>query len=134
MNFKKWIKSIQTAGYNGARKVFGQNVNIPKWKGSLYFVNSTAYSSSKTVQMWFYKVFIPFHIKNLPNLSEFLENKSDSLGADFMKRFFFLTASIFETLYFLKVYPIFDELSAVEFTTYSGFLWVCWYLGKKLAF
>jgi hypothetical protein len=22
MNFKKWVKSIQTAGYNGARKVF----------------------------------------------------------------------------------------------------------------
>ena len=21
MNFKKWVKSIQTAGYNGARKV-----------------------------------------------------------------------------------------------------------------
>ena len=29
MNFKKWVKSIQTAGYNGARTVvygsFGQN-------------------------------------------------------------------------------------------------------------
>ena len=22
MNFKKWVKSIQTAGYNGARMVF----------------------------------------------------------------------------------------------------------------
>ena len=24
MNFKKWVKSIQTAGYNGARTVFEQ--------------------------------------------------------------------------------------------------------------
>ena len=23
MNFKKWVKSIQTAGYNGARTVYG---------------------------------------------------------------------------------------------------------------
>ena len=27
MNFKKWVKSIQTAGYNGARTVF----NIQAW-------------------------------------------------------------------------------------------------------
>ena len=33
MNFKKWVKSIQTAGYNGARTVyetqFGQIAKIP---------------------------------------------------------------------------------------------------------
>ena len=25
MNFKKWVKSIQTAGYNGSRKVLKEN-------------------------------------------------------------------------------------------------------------
>ena len=28
MNFKKWVKSIQTAGYNGARTVYEE---ILKW-------------------------------------------------------------------------------------------------------
>jgi hypothetical protein len=28
MNFKKWVKSIQTAGYNGARMIFTHSVEI----------------------------------------------------------------------------------------------------------
>ena len=28
MNFKKWVKSIQTAGYNGARTVFKSDRKI----------------------------------------------------------------------------------------------------------
>jgi hypothetical protein len=31
MNFKKWVKSIQTAGYNGARTVYG-NLRFKKNK------------------------------------------------------------------------------------------------------
>ena len=27
MNFKKWVKSVQTAGYNVARTVYKKNVN-----------------------------------------------------------------------------------------------------------
>ena len=26
LDFKKWVKSIQTAGYNGARTVYGKSV------------------------------------------------------------------------------------------------------------
>ena len=47
-------------------------------------------------------------------------NSSSNLS-DFFLIVFFIT-SIFETLYFLKACPIFDELSAVEFTKYGGFL------------
>ena len=36
MNFKKWVKSIQTAGYNGARTVFIKRLYLFKKKpGSL---------------------------------------------------------------------------------------------------
>ena len=73
--------------------------------------------------------FSKFHIKNLPNLSDFFENKNNSLGAHFMKRFF-LAAS----LYFLKLCPILDELSAVEFITYSGFFYVVDFWVKNLLF
>ena len=30
--------------------------------------------------------------------------------------------------------PIFDKLSLNEFTKHTGFLWVCWFLAKYLAF
>ena len=32
MNFKKWVKSIQTAGYNGARTVFALLFNMQMQK------------------------------------------------------------------------------------------------------
>ena len=35
MNFKKWVKSIQTAGYNGARTVF--NIYLPLQSGICRF-------------------------------------------------------------------------------------------------
>jgi hypothetical protein len=31
MNFKKWVKSIQTAGYNGARTVYVKIIKITIW-------------------------------------------------------------------------------------------------------
>ena len=33
MNFKKWVKSIQTAGYNGARTVYNKAYGIYKSLG-----------------------------------------------------------------------------------------------------
>ena len=42
--------------------------------------------------------------------------------------------SFFEALYFLKLCPMFDELSFFVFTKYNGFLWACWFLAKVLLF
>ena len=33
-----------------------------------------------------------------------------------------------------QILTLFDELSPAEFTNYHGFLWVCWFLAKDLAF
>ena len=51
----------------------------------------------------------------------------------FLSKFFFIT-SIFDTLYFIKSHPIFDELSFIIFTKYNDFLRVCWFWSKILLF
>ena len=40
----------------------------------------------------------------------------------------------FEPLYFLKSCPIFDKLAFPVLKKCNGFLWVCWFLDKNLAF
>ena len=40
MNFKKWVKSIQTAGYDGARTV------------GIYFLNFSLEIGTKTLQLY----------------------------------------------------------------------------------
>ena len=62
--------------------------------------------------------FISRIIRNFPC---FFEIKNISLGAHFLKNVFSRT-SIFQKIYFLKLCPIFDKQSAVQFTKYSGFL------------
>ena len=40
MNFKKWVKSIQTAGYNGARTVLKFNPSQFDGKKRTWFLNA----------------------------------------------------------------------------------------------
>ena len=45
----------------------------------------------------------------------------------------FLITSIFKSLYFLKLCPIFDTSLLHQFSKFNNFLWVCWFLGKNLS-
>jgi hypothetical protein len=40
LDFKKWVKSIQTAGYNGARTVYTWGQRYEKFITSLQFANN----------------------------------------------------------------------------------------------
>ena len=44
----------------------------------------------------------------------------------------FLITSIFRSLYSLKWCPVFDTFPLIQFSKFNNFLWVCWFLGKKL--
>ena len=52
MDFKKWVESIQTAGYNGARTVVGQKrANVIKVRPQTNKIKQGIVNSSKSGQI-----------------------------------------------------------------------------------
>ena len=47
MNFKKWVKSIQTAGYNGARTVDEKKIIIMEKNPMILLVSTAAFDNNK---------------------------------------------------------------------------------------
>ena len=67
-----------------------------------------------------------FSISKTTEFLFFFSQKSINLRGP---KLFSLT-SIFEPLYFLKSCPIFDKLTFIVFTKYSGFIWAHWFSAK----
>ena len=103
-------------------KIFCPRINMLKGKKNLPMKKSSKIVLWKSIfyvrNRW---IFLKFSFKNI------------NLGDHFLLKKYFL-ASIFEPLYFLKPWPIFDKLSFINgiFNFFS--LQVCWLLAKNLAF
>ena len=72
MNFKNWVKSIQTAGYNGARTVY---------KIGYEFLKS---GIQDQWDLWFYPRNVIKKPIGIPQLSDFAEKKISSISVEIL--------------------------------------------------